>query len=153
LNAISKAWGKVSPTQTTQSVDKEAYRKQEAGFAVDGTPGKYSVGDIQTGKTEGWNIIPPDDNLPLAATFHTHPWGTFGLPSTPSNTAGRKSNGDTGTAINQKADVYVISENGLSRAPANGDRNPHYLKDDPHWIIRGGGFEDWFKKLQIQCTK
>jgi RHS repeat-associated protein len=129
-------------------------RSTEAGFPTYRQPGGgYNVGndgpnapvdkEIQTGSGTGWSI---DKRANYDSTFHTHPTGTSGLPSTPSNHAGGGP-GDSASAAASGKDIYVISDQGLSVAPGNGNRNG---KDDI-WIIQGNGIDDWLKKLKKKC--
>ncbi|MGB9236802.1 MAG: RHS repeat-associated core domain-containing protein [Terriglobales bacterium] len=134
-------------------------KSTEAGFPVYQQPnGSYNVGngpaggppEIQTGKIQGFGIQAP--NPGLAAVFHTHPDGTSGQPSTPSDTAGPEGSlGDTGSAVKNTTDIYVISNQGLAKAPATGPANPKWGKDNSPWIVQGNGVRDWLKKLKKMC--
>lgn len=83
------------------------------------------------------------------ALFHTHP--SNGLPSTASSHGG-EGPGDTVSAIQANKDIYVISDQGLSKAPANGIPNPKYDKNNSPWIIQGNGIDDWLGKLKKKCS-
>ncbi|MGI0085836.1 MAG: hypothetical protein ACREBQ_12215, partial [Nitrososphaerales archaeon] len=106
--------------------------------------------EIQSGDPNGFGISSRSNAV---AIFHTHPsgGGYYGLPSTPSNHAG-EGPGDTVSAIQANKDIYVISDQGLSKAPANGPRNPKYNKNNSPWIVQGNGVNDWLKKLKKKCS-
>ena len=74
-------------------------------------------------------------------TFHTHIAGMVSSTSTHNARAGS----DTETAINTGADVYVVSPDGLSLAPANAkDATGQYSQ----WIQKG---PNWLDALKKQC--
>jgi len=151
MAAIQAAWDKQShPNQMVPN-------STEAGFPAYRYPdGSYSAGNgprdkapqIQLGNPKHFEIARRGSAV---ATFHTHPPGTSGLPSTPSDTAGEI--GDTGAAVDNKIDVYVISNQGLAVASKTGERDPTWGKNNSPWIVQGigKGIEGWFPKLQQLC--
>ncbi len=129
-----------------QGLDDPGHQ-MEGGFPVYQNGGVTTVGDIGYGPATGWD--PQNGATGASAVFHTHPNGS-GLPSTPGNTASEGGSGDTGYAIQDQVDNYVISWNGLSVAKASGPLNPPKKGWDP-WVVKGNGPGDWFKKLKAKC--
>jgi RHS repeat-associated protein len=133
----------------------------EGGFpAYQGSGGTYSAGngpanksaEIQTGPATGFSI---NYRQGAVAIFHTHPGSssTSGWPSTPSNNAGEGASGDTGAAIAKQTDIYVISNSGLAKAPANGPKDPTYdNKNNSPYIVQGKDIGDWMKTLKTKCN-
>jgi len=144
MTAMRDAW------RAQQPANMIAPNSKEAGFPVYRTAaGGYQPGDIQTGSPKGFDINVGTQTP--NSVFHTHPPGTSGLPSTPKNNAGGNPNGDTGNAVASQTDIYVISDKGLSEAPASGPRNPTYNKQNSPWIVQGNGIDKWLPKLQKKC--
>ena len=151
MSAMQAAWMKQLMPNIIHS------NSTEAGFPVYQQPGQdYQIGngpagkpaEIQTGGTV-FGVTATKSNL--VALFHTHPPGTSGLPSSPNNTSLPGGVGDTGAAIANNTDIFVISDQGLSKAPAAGPLKPKYNKNNSPWIVRGNGIDDWMKKLKKKC--
>jgi hypothetical protein len=84
------------------------------------------------------------------SVFHTHPHG--GLPSTPTTSSSRDPNqSDTGSAGQSNKDIYVITDKGLTRAPAGGPANANFKKNSP-WIVQGINIDDWLGTLKKMCS-
>ena len=126
MNAMQAAWNLQNPKNMIKA------NSSEAGFPTYKNANGYQAGngpankppEIQEGDPSGFQI-----KMRSSATdiFHTHPRGDLGLPSPASNHAVERT-GDTVQAIQSKRDIYVISDNGLSRAPVNGPPDPKYGK-------------------------
>lgn len=75
------------------------------------------------------------------------------IPATacpPLRAAGEGGVGDTGSAVSNKIDNYVISYEGLAVAPASGPITPPKKGWNP-WVVKGNGPDDWLKKLKAKC--
>ncbi|HSY66827.1 MAG TPA: hypothetical protein VK829_19715 [Terriglobales bacterium] len=129
------------------SQTKLVQNEEEKGFPVYSTAsGGYEAGGVQTGLAAGFKI---EINGPLAATVHTHISGA-GLPSSSTDNAAASSDkADTIAAVQSKADIYVISGQGLAVAATAA--NEAEVAKNVKWVIRGPNFGDWFKALKKQC--
>jgi hypothetical protein len=69
------------------------------------------------------------------------------MPSTPQDAVAGKGNSDTEAATNPQhpMDVYVMSNNGLSVAPFDGNVNG----STSHFLFQGS---DWQKQLKDACS-
>jgi hypothetical protein len=153
MSAIAAAWRKQIAPNMIKSGSTEAgfpvYRSPGGGYQPGNGPTTGPVDkQIQMGSARGFAISYRSEAV---AIFHTHPRGDPGYPSTPSNNAGENSNGDTGMAVEAGKDIYVISDRGLSEAPATGPRNPKYDKHNSPWIVQANGIDGLLKKLKQKC--
>ena len=93
-------------------------RGNEAGFVMNGTPNNYSIGDTESGNTQGYqqmSINPRGSANPTFALFHVHPDKSGPYPSTSENNAlGRKDRGDTLVSDQKQIPFYVLSSRGLT---------------------------------------
>jgi RHS repeat-associated protein len=117
----------------------------EVGFLPHLIPGSndkykpiYSIG----GNNAGSLNFRARDLIPAIDLFHAHLVGS-GWPSTPATSL--SGSGDTGYARSNGVNNYVVSNEGLAMAPANGN--------DSYWIIKGKDFNDWYKQLEYFCKE
>ncbi|MGB2677250.1 MAG: RHS repeat-associated core domain-containing protein [Candidatus Acidiferrum sp.] len=152
MAAMLAAWNRQNPGNMLKAHSTEAgfptYRAPGGGYIAGNGPAGQPP-QIQVGSTKGFPISARTNAVDI---FHTHPPGTSGLPSTPGNNAGENASGDTGSAVDSGKDIYVISDQGLSRAPANGPRDPKYNKNNSPWVVQGNGIDIWLPKLKKNCN-
>jgi len=129
---------------TRDNIHADSHTQIEHGFTASSETTPPTVGKVEAGDKGGSMNVPKldDPNVHPTDTFHTHSTGD-GMPSTPENAVAGKGNADTTTATTPgyRINVYVMSSNGLSVAPGNGDT--------PHFVITGS---DWGKQLQNACS-
>jgi RHS repeat-associated protein len=150
MDAMKSAWGQFVKNPTTIDTKTKKPYDSEFGFPVySKSGGGYSVGDIKEGSGGGMTVSGGPGQT-VDSVFHTHPHG--GLPSTPTTSSSRDPNqSDTGSAGQSNKDIYVITDKGLSRAPAGGPANADFKKNSP-WIVQGKNIDDWLGKLKKMCS-